>query len=126
MPTINQLCRFDGTDRGRIKFRTKLDSALRGSPQKRGTCILVKTMSPKKPNSACRRVAKVRLVNGVEITAYIPGEGHNLQTHSEVLIRGKGPKDLNGVKYRIVRGAGSTDGVSGRKTSRSKYGSKKA
>lgn len=125
MPTINQLCRYEGTSRGRKKFPNRHDSALQGSPQKSGTCIAVKTETPRKPNSACRRVARVRLSNGKEITAYIPGIGHNLQVHSEVLVRGKGPKDLPSANHRIVRGKYATEGVSGRKTSRSKYGVKK-
>lgn len=125
MPTINQLCRFEGSNRGRKKFKRKLDSALQGSPQKRGTCILIKTATPRKPNSACRRVARVRLSNGKEITAYIPGIGHNLQTHAEVLVRGVGPRDLPAVNHSIIRGKDAAEGVVGRKTSRSKYGVKK-
>jgi len=125
MPTINQLCRFEGTSRGRKKFKNRLDSALQGSPQKRGTCLLIKTASPRKPNSACRRVARVRLSNGKEITVYIPGIGHNLQTHAEVLIRGGGPRDLPAVSHSVVRGKYASEGVVGRKTSRSKYGVKK-
>ena len=125
MPTLNQLCRFEGTDRGRKKFKRPQDSALQGSPQKRGTCLLVKTATPRKPNSAQRRVARIRLSNGKEITAYIPGIGHNLQTHAEVLIKGKGPKDLPNTSYRVVRGKYATEGVVGRKTSRSLYGVKK-
>jgi small subunit ribosomal protein S12 len=125
MPTINQLCRYDGTDRGRKRFPNVRDLALQGCPQKRGTCISVKTATPRKPNSACRRIARVRLSNGKEITAYIPGIGHNLQVHSEVLVRGRGPKDLPAVSHRIVRGKDGAEGVVGRKTSRSKYGVKK-
>ena len=125
MPTINQLCRFYGTARGRRTARNKLDPALQGSPQLRGTCIAVRTATPRKPNSAARRIARVRLSNGKEITAYIPGEGHNLQVHSVVLVKGGGPKDLPAANHRIVRGKDATEGVSGRKTSRSKYGVKK-
>jgi small subunit ribosomal protein S12 len=125
MPTINQLIRFEGKSGGRKKFPNKVDSALMGCPQKRGTCLLVKTATPRKPNSACRRVARVKLSTGREITAYIPGIGHNLQVHSEVLIRGCGPKDLPAVSYRVIRGKDAAEGVVGRKTSRSKYGVKK-
>ena len=125
MPTINQLCRFEGTSRGRKKFANACDPALQGAPQKRGTCIAVKTATPRKPNSACRRIARVRLSNGKDITAYIPGEGHNLQVHSEVLVRGRGPKDLPAANHRIIRGKDATEGVVGRKTSRSKYGVKR-
>lgn len=124
MPTINQLCRFEGTARGRKKFKNVHDQALQGCPQKRGTCILVKTTAPRKPNSACRRVARIRLSNGKIITAYIPGVGHNLQTHAEVLVRGIGPKDVPGINHRVIRGTRGTDGVVNRKTSRSKYGAK--
>lgn len=97
----------------------------RGSPQKRGVCLQVKTIAPKKPNSALRKVARVRLTNGMEVTAYIPGEGHNLQEHSVVLIRGGRVKDLPGVGYHVVRGSLDTEGVDDRKSSRSKYGAKK-
>ena len=122
MPTINQLIR-----KGRKTPRSKTDTpALRQSPQKRGVCLLVRTLQPKKPNSALRKVARVRLTNGYEVTAYIPGESHNLQEHSVVLVRGGRVKDLPGVRYHIVRGTLDTAGVSDRKTSRSKYGVKKA
>lgn len=121
MPTINQLIRF-----GRKKMVSKTKSpALRSSPQKRGVCTRVMTATPKKPNSALRKVARVRLVNGVEITAYIPGEGHNLQEHSVVLVRGGRVKDLPGVRYHIVRGSLDTLGVEKRRKSRSKYGTKR-
>lgn len=121
MPTINQLIRF-----GRHKAKKKGKSpALKGSAQKRGVCLQVKTQTPKKPNSALRKVARVRLSNGVEVTAYIPGEGHNLQEHSIVLVRGGRVKDLPGVRYHIVRGTLDTAGVQNRKKSRSKYGAKK-
>jgi small subunit ribosomal protein S12 len=136
MPTINQLVR-----KGRkpkkwkskapaLQFafnvysqrRTRTD---KGSPQKRGVCTVVKTMTPKKPNSALRKVARVRLSNGIEVTAYIPGEGHTLQEHSVVLVRGGRVKDLPGVRYHIVRGTLDTDGVKNRQQSRSKYGAKR-
>ncbi|MBN8223133.1 MAG: 30S ribosomal protein S12 [Spirochaetes bacterium] len=121
MPTINQLIRF-----GREKSVSKTKSpALRSSPQKRGVCTRVMTATPKKPNSALRKVARVRLVNGVEVTAYIPGEGHNLQEHSVVLVRGGRVKDLPGVRYHIVRGSLDTLGVEKRRKSRSKYGTKR-
>lgn len=121
MPTINQLIRI-----GRATFRKKSKSrALQGCPQKRGVCLQVKTQTPKKPNSALRKVARVRLTNGIEVTAYIPGEGHNLQEHSIVTIRGGRVKDLPGVRYHIIRGMLDTSGVQGRKKSRSKYGSKR-
>ena len=121
MPTINQLIRF-----GREKMVSKTKSpALRSSPQKRGVCTRVMTATPKKPNSALRKVSRGRLVNGVEVTAYIPGEGHNLQEHSVVLVRGGRVKDLPGVRYHIVRGAIDTAGVSGRNQRRSKYGTKR-
>ena len=121
MPTINQLVR-----RGREKVRTKTASpALKECPQKRGVCIRVYTTTPKKPNSALRKVARVRLTNGMEVTTYIPGEGHNLQEHSVVLIRGGRVKDLPGVRYHIVRGTLDTSGVQNRKQSRSKYGAKR-
>ncbi len=121
MPTINQLVRF-----GRKKRERKTASpALKGCPQKRGVCVRVYATTPKKPNSALRKVARVRLTNGIEVTAYIPGEGHNLQEHSVVLIRGGRVKDLPGVRYHIIRGALDALGVEGRKKSRSKYGTKK-
>src|ERR1700687_2145221 len=121
MPTINQLLR-----KGRRKVQTKSKvPALGGSPQKRGVCTRVYTTTPKKPNSALRKVAKVRLTNGYEVISYIGGEGHNLQEHSVVLIRGGRVKDLPGVRYHIVRGALDTAGVKDRKQSRSKYGAKR-
>ena len=135
MPTINQLVR-----KGRRKLEKKTKApALRfvfnalknkvssgdGSPQKRGVCIQVKTVTPKKPNSALRKVARVRLSNGMEVTAYIPGEGHELQEHSVVLIRGGRVPDLPGVRYHIIRGALDTTGVNNRKQGRSKYGAKR-
>ena len=120
MPTINQLIRFG---REAIKSKTK-SPALTGSPQKRGVCLQVKTQTPKKPNSALRKVARVRLTNGMEVTAYIPGVGHNLQEHSIVTIRGGRVKDLPGVRYHIVRGTLDTAGVADRRRSRSKYGAK--
>ena len=120
MPTIQQLVR-----KGREELVKKSKApALRGSPQRRGVCVRVYTTTPKKPNSALRKVARVRLTNGVEVTCYIPGEGHNLQEHSIVLIRGGRVKDLPGVRYHIVRGTLDASGVSGRKKSRSKYGTK--
>ncbi|GAF73923.1 unnamed protein product [marine sediment metagenome] len=134
MPTVNQLVR-----KGRQKLGKKSDvPALhytrntmkgeirwgQGSPQKRGVCILVKTVTPKKPNSALRKVARVRLTNGMEVTAYIPGEGHNLQEHSVVLIRGGRVKDVPGVRYHIIRGTLDTEGVADRKQGRSRYGAK--
>lgn len=120
MPTINQLVRI-----GRKKFERKSKSrALEGCPQKRGVCLQVKTQTPKKPNSALRKVARVRLTNSIEVTAYIPGVGHNLQEHSIVTIRGGRVKDLPGVRYHIVRGTLDTAGVVDRKKSRSKYGAK--
>ena len=120
MPTLNQLVRL-----GRKRQTSKTSApALRGCPQKRGVCTRVYTTTPKKPNSALRKVARVRLTNAIEVTAYIPGEGHNLQEHSIVLIRGGRVKDLPGVRYHIVRGALDTSGVDGRKQSRSKYGAK--
>ena len=121
MPTINQLIRFG---RREIKSSTKTP-ALQGSPQKRGVCVRVYTTTPKKPNSALRKVARVRLTNSIEVTAYIPGEGHNLQEHSIVLIRGGRVKDLPGVRYHIIRGTLDTAGVQDRKQGRSKYGAKK-
>ena len=120
MPTINQLIR-EGRDRVRRKNKAP---ALAQCPQKRGVCVRVYTTTPKKPNSALRKVARVRLTNGYEVTAYIPGEGHNLQEHSVVLIRGGRVKDLPGVRYHIVRGTLDTTGVDKRKQSCSKYGSK--
>jgi small subunit ribosomal protein S12 len=121
MPTINQLVRS-----GREKVVTKSASpALKQCPQKRGVCTRVYTTTPKKPNSALRKVARVRLTNGMEVTSYIPGEGHNLQEHSVVLIRGGRVKDLPGVRYHIVRGTLDTTGVQNRKQSRSKYGTKR-
>lgn len=121
MPTINQLVR---KGREMVKNRTK-SPALKGCPQKRGVCIRVYTTTPKKPNSALRKVARVRLTNGIEVTTYIPGEGHNLQEHSIVLVRGGRVKDLPGVRYHIVRGTLDSAGVANRKRSRSKYGAKK-
>ena len=121
MPTINQLIRHG---RKLSKKGTK-SPALKSSPQKRGVCLQVKTSTPKKPNSALRKIARVRLTNGIEVTAYIPGEGHNLQEHSIVLVRGGKVKDLPGVRYHIVRGNLDTQGVANRKRSRSKYGAKK-
>lgn len=121
MPTINQLIR-----KGReSKKRKPTTPALHGAPQKRGVCLLVRTFQPKKPNSALRKVARVRLTNGEEVTAYIPGESHNLQEHSVVLVRGGRVRDLPGVRYHVVRGALDTAGVEGRKTSRSRYGTKR-
>ncbi len=121
MPTINQLIR-----KGREKTTSKTKSpALQACPQRRGVCTRVMTVTPKKPNSALRKVARVRLTNGIEVTAYIPGIGHNLQEHSVVLIRGGRVKDLPGVRYHIVRGTKDTLGVTDRRKSRSKYGTKK-
>ena len=121
MPTFNQLVR-----KGRTPTRFKTASpALQQSPQKRGVCTRVYTTTPKKPNSALRKVARVRLVNGIEVTTYIPGVGHNLQEHSIVLIRGGRVKDLPGVRYHVVRGTLDTAGVANRKQSRSKYGAKR-
>ncbi|MBA3900186.1 MAG: 30S ribosomal protein S12 [Bacteroidetes bacterium] len=121
MPTIQQLVR-----KGRVKAENRSKSAaLEACPQKRGVCVKVYTTTPKKPNSALRKVAKVRLTNQMEIIAYIPGEGHNLQEHSIVLVRGGRVKDLPGVRYHIVRGALDTSGVDGRNQRRSKYGTKK-
>jgi small subunit ribosomal protein S12 len=134
MPTVNQLVR-----KGRQKLGKKSDvpalhyvrntmkgkiSWSRGSPQKRGVCVLVKTITPKKPNSALRKVARVRLTNGMEVTAYIPGEGHNLQEHSVVLLRGGRVKDVPGIRYHIIRGTLDTEGVADRKQGRSRYGTK--
>jgi small subunit ribosomal protein S12 len=121
MPTINQLVR-KGRDRVKKKTNTP---ALKGAPQKRGVCTRVYTSTPKKPNSALRKVARVRLTTGVEVTAYIPGIGHNLQEHSVVLVRGGRVKDLPGVRYHIIRGTLDTLGVDDRKQGRSKYGAKK-
>lgn len=121
MPTINQLIR---KGRKQIKKKTK-SPALGGCPQKRGVCLQVKTQTPKKPNSALRKVARVRLTNNVEVTAYIPGIGHNLQEHSIVAIRGGRVKDLPGVRYHVIRGTLDTAGVQDRKKSRSKYGTKR-
>src|SRR4029079_1131368 len=121
MPTINQLVKF-----GRDAVRWKTNSpALKACPQRRGVCVRVYTTTPKKPNSALRKVARVRLTNGMEVTTYIPGEGHNLQEHSLVLIRGGRVKDLPGVRYHIIRGSLDTQGVKSRKQARSKYGAKK-
>jgi len=121
MPTINQLVR-----KGRKTLaEKKTNRALQSCPQRRGVCTRVYTSSPKKPNSALRKIARVRLTNGIEVTAYIPGEGHNLQEHSIVLVRGGRVKDLPGVRYHIVRGALDCSGVDKRKRSRSKYGSKR-
>ena len=121
MPTINQLVK-----QGRSPLRAKRKSpALQKCPQRRGVCLLVKTMTPKKPNSALRKVARVRLSSGVEVTAYIPGVGHNLQEHSMVLVRGGRVKDLPGVRYKIIRGSLDTQGVKNRKQARSRYGAKK-
>jgi len=121
MPTINQLVR---KGRKRVLQKTK-SPALQSCPQKRGVCTRVMTVTPKKPNSALRKVARVRLTNGIEVTAYIPGIGHNLQEHSVVMIRGGRVKDLPGVRYHIIRGAKDTLGVEDRKKARSKYGTKK-
>ena len=121
MPTINQLVR-----KGRKVIKTKYNTpALQKCPQRRGVCTRVYTSTPKKPNSALRKVARVRLTNGIEVTAYIPGEGHNLQEHSLVLIRGGRVKDLPGVRYHIIRGTLDTSGVDDRKKSRSKYGTRR-
>jgi len=121
MPTINQLVRH-----GRKKMTTRTNTpALKGSPQKRGVCVRVYTTTPKKPNSALRKVARVRLTNGMEVTSYIPGVGHNLQEHSVVLIRGGRVKDLPGVRYHVVRGTLDTLGVADRRQGRSKYGTKR-
>ncbi|NQT49043.1 MAG: 30S ribosomal protein S12 [Chloroflexi bacterium] len=134
MPTVNQLVR---QGRKRVARRTKVPALRRGfnslkrrpmqtcSPQKRGVCVQVRTMTPKKPNSALRKVARVRLTNGMEVTAYIPGEGHNLQEHSVVLIEGGRVKDLPGVRYHIVRGTLDTSGVADRRQARSRYGAKR-
>ena len=121
MPTINQLARFG---RHKVVYKSK-SRALKGAPQARGVCTRVSTMTPKKPNSALRKVARVKLSTGIEVTAYIPGEGHNLQEHSVVLVRGGRVKDLPGVKYHIIRGALDTAGVENRKQGRSLYGAKR-
>jgi small subunit ribosomal protein S12 len=121
MPTINQIVR---KERKRIVDKTKAP-ALKANPQKRGVCTSVRTTTPKKPNSALRKIARVRLVNGMEVTAYIPGIGHNLQEHSVVMIKGGRVRDLPGVRYKIIRGALDTAGVNSRKQSRSKYGTKR-
>lgn len=121
MPTVNQLVR-----KGRRSPSTKSKSpALKGNPFRRGVCTIVRTQTPKKPNSALRKVARVRLTNGIEVTAYIPGIGHNLQEHSVVLVRGGRVKDLPGVRYHIVRGTQQTAGTNNRKQGRSKYGTKR-
>jgi small subunit ribosomal protein S12 len=135
VPTINQLIRKGRTDKGKKSKAPALQWTLnaykqrrtrqpKGSPQKRGVCTQVRTMPPKKPNSALRKIARVRLSNGIEVTAYIPGEGHTLQDHSVVLIRGGRVKDLPGVRYHIVRGSLDATGVNNRKQGRSKYGTK--
>ena len=121
MPTIQQLVR-QGRETQKKKNKAP---ALKGSPQRRGVCTRVFTITPRKPNSALRKVARVRLTSGIEVTCYIPGEGHNLQEHSIVLVRGGGPKDLGGVRYSIVRGTLDTSGVKNRKQGRSRYGAKK-
>jgi small subunit ribosomal protein S12 len=121
LPTINQLVRKGRTDK-RKKTKTP---ALQGCPQRRGVCTQVKTSTPKKPNSALRKIARVRLTNGIEVTSYIPGIGHNLQEHSIVLVRGGRVKDLPGVRYKIIRGTLDAAGVVDRKQSRSRYGTKK-
>lgn len=136
MPTINQLVRKGRkAKRGKSKapallytynsFKQKRERRPKGSPQKRGVCTQVRTMTPKKPNSALRKIARVRLANGIEVTAYIPGEGHQLQEHSVVLVRGGRVKDLPGVRYHIVRGGLDSTGVENRKQGRSKYGAKR-
>jgi small subunit ribosomal protein S12 len=121
MPTINQLIRFGRN----LKEKSNKSPALKGCPQRRGVCIQVRTMTPKKPNSALRKIARIRLTTGIEVTGYIPGEGHNLQEHSIVLVRGGRVKDLPGVRYHIVRGTLDASGVNARKKSRSKYGAKR-
>jgi small subunit ribosomal protein S12 len=121
MPTINQLVR-----KGRVKARKKIKTpAMQGCPQRRGVCVRVYTSTPKRPNSALRKVARVRLTNGIEVTSYIPGVGHNLQEHSVVMIRGGRVKDLPGVRYHIIRGSMDTAGVDDRRQGRSKYGAKR-
>ena len=122
MPTVSQLIRHG---RKRVPHKPKAP-ALRGNPQRRAVCLVVKTMTPKKPNSALRKVARVRLTNGIEVTGYIPGEGHNLQEHSVVLVRGGRVKDLPGVRYHIIRGVLDGAGVEKRRQGRSKYGAKRA
>jgi small subunit ribosomal protein S12 len=137
VPTINQLVRMGRTDKKtkskapalRYTFNTMKQRRIRqekGAPQKRGVCTIVRTMTPKKPNSALRKIARVRLTNGIEVTAYIPGEGHGLQEHSVVLVRGGRVKDLPGVRYHIIRGVLDSSGVEDRKQGRSKYGSKRS
>lgn len=121
MPTIAQLIRFNRVSK---KKRSK-SPALMACPQRRGVCLQVRTMTPKKPNSALRKIARIRLTTGIEVTGYIPGEGHNLQEHSIVLVRGGRVKDLPGVRYHIIRGALDASGVNARRRSRSKYGAKK-
>jgi small subunit ribosomal protein S12 len=121
MPTINQLVRSGRKGKGKKRV-----SDISGSPQKRGVCLIVRTQTPKKPNSALRKIARVRLTNGTEVTCYIPGIDHNLQEHSTVMIRGGRVRDLPGVRYHIVRGILDTSGVNGRKKGRSKYGAKMA
>jgi small subunit ribosomal protein S12 len=121
VPTVNQLVR---KGRSTPKAKTKTP-ALRGAPQRRGVCTRVATITPRKPNSALRKVARVRLTNGIEVTAYIPGEGHNLQEHSVVLVRGGRVNDLPGIRYKVIRAALDTAGVSGRRQGRSKYGAKR-
>ena len=121
MPTISQLIRH----RRQLKIKHSKSPALTSCPQRRGVCLQVKTMTPKKPNSALRKIARVRLSNKIEVTSYIPGEGHNLQEHSIVLVRGGRVKDLPGVRYHIVRGTLDTSGVADRKKSRSRYGTKR-
>ena len=121
MPTVSQLIRIG---RRALKKKTK-SPALRSSPQRRGVCVQVRTMTPKKPNSALRKIARIRLTTGLEVTGYIPGEGHNLQEHSIVLVRGGRVKDLPGVRYHIVRGTLDASGVTQRRKSRSKYGAKR-
>jgi small subunit ribosomal protein S12 len=122
VPTISQLIRGART----TKATKSAAPALRGNPQRRGVCLVVKTMTPKKPNSALRKITRVRLMNGVEVTAYIPGEGHNLQEHSVVLVRGGRVKDLPGVRYHVVRGTLDAAGVDKRAQGRSKYGAKRS
>ncbi len=122
MPTINQLVRSNRKQ----KRRFSKSPVLQGCPQKQGVCLQVRTMTPKKPNSALRKITRVRLSNGKEVTVYIPGEGHNLQEHSIVLIRGGRIRDLPGVRYQVVRGCRDTLGVNGRKQARSRYGAKKS
>ena len=122
MPTINQLVRKNRV----VQRKTTKSPVLEQCPQKQGVCLLVRTMTPKKPNSALRKITRVRLSNGKEVTVYIPGEGHNLQEHSIVLVRGGRVRDLPGVRYQVVRGSRDTLGVVGRKQSRSRYGAKKA